>query len=344
VSVDLRRVLEALAERRSLSLAEASSLADAMLTGGLDDVAIAAVLAALRVKGEAASEVAGFAASMRRAAERVRSPRRPLLDTAGTGGDGAHTINASTAAAIVAASLGVAVAKHGNRSVSSRSGSADVLEALGYPVGHGAETAECLLERLGFAFLFAPRFHPAMRRVMPVRRRLGIRTVFNLAGPLSNPAAPDVQVIGVADRRLLEVMTGAAGLLGLERALVLHGEPGVDEVSVSGDTVIVEVSRGAAGEAYTVSPGDLGLPVFPLSELRVSGPEESAARLREALAGRGRRGDEAFIAANAGAALYVAGAASSLRDGVEAALQAMREGVPARFLERLVEEARRCGG
>ncbi len=341
MTVNLKEVLEALAGRRSLSFEESSKLADSMLDGGLDDVGVAAVLVALRVKGEEAGEVAGFAYSLLRAAERVEAPRRPLLDTAGTGGDGAHTINASTAAAIVAASLGVAVAKHGNRGVSSKSGSADILEALGYPVGHGAREAECLLAKKGFTFLFAPRFHPAMKRVMPVRRKLGVRTVFNLAGPLSNPARPDVQVVGVAERSLLPVISGAARLLGLRKALVVHGEPGVDEVSVSGETLVIEVGNGS-GEEYSLAPEDLGLPRVPLGELRVSSPEESAARVRSALEGRGRRGDEAFIAANAGAALYVAGAASGLRDGVEAALQAMREGMPARFLDEVVGVASQC--
>jgi anthranilate phosphoribosyltransferase len=324
-----------------LSRAEARALALSMLSGDVDDILVAAALAALRVRGETAEEVAGFAEALRETCVRVRGPGKPLLDTAGTGGDGMNTINASTAAAIVASAVGAYVAKHGNRGVSSRSGSADVMEALGYPVGHGPLEAECLLSRTRFAFLFAPAHHPAVKRVMPVRRRLGVRTIFNLVGPLSNPAGASRQLLGAPSEGLARLMAEAASMLGYERVLVVTGEPGIDEVSVSGETRVIEV-RGGRLEAYTIAPEDMGLGRRPIGELRVGGPEESAARIVKALRGEGRRGDTEFIAANAGAALYVYGAVGDLRDGVEAALQAMEEGHAYRHLQAVLEAARAC--
>jgi len=338
----LRELLEDLLAGRSLAFDEAYEAAIEMLKGGLDDVAIAALLVAMRAKGEAPSEVAGFARALRDTCLRV-GYNGSLLDTAGTGGDASHTINASTAAALAAASLGARVAKHGNRSVSSRSGSADFMEALGYRIDHGPRVAECMLGSVGFTFLYAPRYHPAMKRVMPVRRRLGIRTVFNLVGPLANPANARRQLLGVASKNLVPVMREAAGMIGYERLVIVHGEPGIDEVSVSGETlvVVVEPGRGRV-EEYRVAPEDLGLARHPLTELRTGSPRESVERVLAVFRGEGRRPDRDFIAANTGFALYAYGLVSDPRDGVEEFLAAAAEAKPYRFVEEVLEAQRRC--
>ncbi len=313
-----------------LTAEKARSLAEYMLLRA-DDVARAAVLAALRARGEAGSEVAGFSMALRSMATKVEAPGR-VLDTAGTGGDGSSTINASTAAAIVAASRGAITAKHGNRSISGKSGSADFMDKLGYNIGHDAETARCMLERIGFTFLYAPAYHKIMAAVAPVRRRLGVRTIFNLAGPLSNPAAPRVQLLGVSEPRLLDVMSQAGRELGYERLLVVHGHPGIDEVSISGPTLVVD-----NGKRYTLTPEELGVEPCTLEELRVSSPEESVNRAIEAMNGGGRRCDRAFIAANAGMALYAYGLASTPARGVDMALDAMENGDAARLARLAVE-------
>jgi anthranilate phosphoribosyltransferase len=338
---ELAEILESILGGARLSFAEAEEIADAMLSGDLDDVAIAAILVALRTREEAPEAVAGFAASLRKACIRVNTGNLEPLDTAGTGGDGAQTLNASTAAAIVAASLGVPVLKHGNRGVSSRSGSADFLRELGYIIDHGPREAECMLRTIGFAFLYAPLYHPAMKRVMPVRRRLGIRTIFNLAGPLANPGIVRRQVLGVARPELLKIVASAGAALGYRHLLVVHGEPGVDEVSVSGKTTIYEL-RGSKLEKYVVDTKDLGLREYSISELRVESPSESVKRFLDVAHGRGRPGDRAFIAANAGAALYVAGRVKSIRDGVELALQALDEGSVASYVNKLLEAVAKC--
>ena len=338
--VELRNVLERIISKRDLALEEAYEVAIAMLRGELDDVGIAALLVALRAKGESASEIAGFARALRSTCVRVEF-EKDLLDTAGTGGDGAHTINVSTAAALTAAALGAYVAKHGNRSVSSKSGSADFLEKLGYRIDHGPETAKCMLEKARFTFLFAPRYHPAMKAVMPVRRRLGIRTIFNLVGPLANPANARMQVLGVAMPELLEKMAEVGKLLGYKRLLVVHGEPGIDEVSVSGKTVVLLVEGGKI-ERVTITPEELGVKRHPLDSLRVGGPRESVERVMSVFRGAGRPADRDFVAVNAGFALYAAGIARDFRDGVELALQAFSEGIVAQYVERLLEVQHEC--
>ena len=340
-STELKKLLETILEGRGLSYKEACKVAIAMLRGVLDDVVIAAFLVALRARGETSDIVAGFARALRRTCVRVESSSLDPIDTAGTGGDASHTINASTAAAIVAASVGAKVLKHGNRGISSYSGSADFMEALGYQIKHGPSTARCLLERVGFAFLYAPNYHPAMKRVMPVRVKLGIRTVFNLVGPLSNPGLVKRQVLGVASPNLLSTMAEAGIMLGYKSLLVVHGEPGIDEVSVSGRTTVYEV-KGSKYEKYYVEPEDLGLRRYSIEELKVSDPRESVERFMAVVSGRGRSCDRDFIAANAGAALYVAGKVRSIRDGVEAALQAISEGRTSHYIKVLQEVSRLC--
>ncbi len=335
-----------------LSYEEAVEAARAVFDGVLSDAQVAALLVALKARGEKASEIAAFAGEIRRRALRPRElPRVDAVDTAGTGGDGKHTVNASTGAALVVAACGAYAAKHGNRSVSSHCGSADVLEELGVNIALKPDEAAELLVKERFTFLYAPLYHPAIGKVMPVRRALGVRTIFNLVGPLANPFMVSKQVVGVSSQELAPEIAEALSILGAERALVVHGEPGIDEVSVSGETRVILVEKSGADE-LKIAPEDLGLARRSLHEVVCSDKRSSALRLVRALGGVDLAARD-FIAANAGAALYAAGLASDLRDGVEAALQAISEGKalaklasivvssngdPAK-LKRIVEEA-----
>ena len=329
----MAQLLKRLSGGETLSLDETYLLAREILSGGLSDVAIAAALTAMRCRGETAEEVAGFVKFAREVA--VKVPLRvEAIDTAGTGGDGAGTINLSTAAAVVAAAAGARVLKHGNRSASGLYGSADFMEAVGYNLEVGPEKAAEMVERVGFAFVFAPKYHPAFAKVAPVRRQLPFRTVFNLVGPLANPGLVRRQLIGVAEPRLLDVVGGVAALL-LDFALVVYGS-GVDEVSTEGPTEVVEVRRGAA-ERYVVTPEDFGIQKTPIP--RASGREEAVALALAGLRGEHREA-EAAIAANAAAALYVAGVVKDLRDGYELAVKTIREGAAYRKLLEAVGASR----
>jgi anthranilate phosphoribosyltransferase len=287
----------------------------------------------MRCRGETAEEVAGFVKFAREVA--VKVPLRvEAIDTAGTGGDGAGTINLSTAAAVVAAAAGARVLKHGNRSASGLFGSADFVEAVGYNLDVGPEKAAEMVERVGFAFVFAPKYHPAFARVAPVRRQLPFRTVFNIVGPLANPGLVKRQLIGVSERRLLDVVGGVASML-LDTALVVYGS-GVDEVSAEGPTEVVEVRRGRA-ERYVVTPEDFGVQKTPIP--RASSREEAVALALAGLRGEHREAMVA-IAVNASAALYVAGVARDFRDGYGLAVNAIREGAAYRKLVEAVEASR----
>jgi len=327
------QLLKRLSGGEALSLDEAYLLAREILSGGLSDVAIAATLTAMRCRGETAEEVAGFVKFAREVA--VKVPLRvEAIDTAGTGGDGAGTINLSTAAAVVAAAAGARVLKHGNRSASGLFGSADFMEAVGYNLDVGPEKAAEMVERVGFAFVFAPKYHPAFARVAPVRRQLPFRTVFNIVGPLANPGLVKRQLIGVSERRLLDVVGGVASML-LDTALVVYGS-GVDEVSAEGPTEVVEVRRGKT-ERYVVTPEDFGVQKTPIP--RASSREEAVALALAGLRGEHREAMVA-IAVNASAALYVAGVARDFRDGYGLAVNAIREGAAYRKLVEAVEASR----
>jgi anthranilate phosphoribosyltransferase len=327
------QLLKRLSGGEALSLDESYLLAREILSGGLSDVAIAATLTAMRCRGETAEEVAGFVKFAREVA--VKVPLRvEAIDTAGTGGDGAGTINLSTAAAVVAAAAGARVLKHGNRSASGFFGSADFVEAVGYNLDVGPEKAAEMVERVGFAFVFAPKYHPAFARVAPVRRQLPFRTVFNIVGPLANPGLVKRQLIGVSERRLLDVVGGVASML-LDTALVVYGS-GVDEVSAEGPTEVVEVRRGRA-ERYVVTPEDFGVQKTPIP--RASSKEEAVALALAGLRGEHREAMVA-IAVNASAALYVAGVARDFRDGYGLAVNAIREGAAYRKLMEAVEASR----
>ncbi len=328
--------------RGSLDFDEARDLAIQMLKGGIDELGKAAILVALRARGESAEEVAGFSSALRSTAVRVEYNGR-LLDTAGTGGDGRHTLNVSTASALVAAAMGAKAAKHGNVSVSSRSGSADFMKALGYNIDHGADVARCMLDKVGFTFLFATRYHRLVANVMGVRRRLGIRTIFNIVGPLSNPAGVTHQVLGVADERLMHLIAGAGRRLGYRRLIIVHGHPGIDEVSVEGPTRVVEYFNGGYKE-YIIHPEDLGLKPCRISSLSVLSPSESVARIMEVLKDGGRECDRRFIVANAAMALYAYEAFKDLADAAEAVLQSIQDGIVYDFIGRVLEANRECMG
>ena len=326
----LRRLLG----REDLSRAETEELFGQLMDGALDAAQKSALLVALAMKGESPAEIAGAAAAMRRRVVPIPHSRPLAVDTCGTGGDGRGTFNISTAAALVAAAGGAAIAKHGNRSVSSRSGSADVLAALGVAIEVDAEVAGRALDEIGIAFLFAPRLHPAMREVMPVRRALGVRTVFNLLGPLTNPAGAQAQVLGVYARDKVEILARVLVELGVRHALVVHGSDGLDEITTTGPTFVAEVREGEL-RSYELEPEELGLRRVPLAALQGGAPEENAACMEALLAGDGDEALGEIVAANAGAALYVGGRAATLREGVEQAQALLAEGAAARKLAEL---------
>lgn len=330
----LAGALAKLGQGRSLSAEETATAVAVIMSGGASEAAIAAFLTALRIRGETAEELAGAVQAVRaHMAEIDRTGLSvPLLDTCGTGGDGANTVNVSTAAAIVVAASGVAVAKHGNRSSSGNSGSAEVLERLGVRVeAEPAVLRRCLAE-LGLTFLFAPTFHPALRFAGPVRKQLPFRTLFNLVGPLANPARPEFQLVGVSGERQAELMAEVLARLGIRSAAVVLGSDGLDEVTLDGPTRVRWVEAGQVA-LRTWQPGDFGLPRVPASALRVTGPEHSAELLRGMLAGQpGPVRD--MVLANSAAALLVAGQVESLRSGVERASRAIDSGAAGQLLER----------
>jgi anthranilate phosphoribosyltransferase len=339
----LTRAIDALAQRRDLSAEEAAEVLAQIMHGEVSETQIAAFLIALRTKGETVEELTGLARTMRELAVHVPVDRGDLLDTAGTGG-GRATFNVSTTAALIAAGAGCAVAKHGNRSATSRSGSADVLEALGARIDLGPEGVAACIEEAGFGFMFAPAHHQATRFVIPVRRELAVRTIFNFLGPLTNPAGARRQLIGVSDPAFLQPIAGALARLGVERALVVSSEDGLDEISISSPTTVIEVG-GEELTRYTLTPSDVGVePTNPASEaaalLAGGSPEENAEVTRSILRGDpGPRGELAAI--NAGAAIYAAGTADSIAEGVVAAREALAGGHAADALERFVQASAR---
>ncbi|HEY3020433.1 MAG TPA: anthranilate phosphoribosyltransferase, partial [Solirubrobacteraceae bacterium] len=333
----LTKAIDALSSGRSLSADEAAEVLEVIMAGDASEVQIAGFLIALRAKGETEDELAGLARTMRALAKRVECGRDDLLDTAGTGG-GRPTFNVSTTAALIAAGEGCAVAKHGNRSATGLSGSADVLEALGARIDLGPEAvAECI-RGAGFGFMFAPAHHQATRFVVPVRKELAVRTIFNFLGPLTNPAGARRQLIGVSDPAMLERIAGALARLGVDRALVVSSEDGLDEMSTSGATRVVEV-QGDDVRGYTVQPGDVGLPTSPPESVAGGTPDRNAETTRAILAGEpGPERDLALI--NAGAAIYAAGRAESIAEGVELAGRAVDDGSARDALDRYLALSR----
>ncbi len=328
-------LLERLFAREDLEQAECAALFGALVEGDLCEARVAALLVALRCKGETAAEIAGAAQALRAAAAPFPSPGGLFVDLCGTGGDGHHTVNISTAAALVAAEAGVSVVKHGNRSISSRCGSADVLESVGVAIDAEPGVSRRCLDRAGICFLFAPQYHAGMRHAMPVRKALGTRTVFNILGPLVNPARPPRQLVGVFDPDLCEVLAETLGLLGCERALVVHGD-GLDELALHGPTTAA-LYRDGRVERLTFSPEGVGLRPAPMEALCGGGPQHNGRWLKTLLAGRGARAHREAVAFNAGALLWLADAAPDLEGGVAMSLAALDGGGAARRLERWAE-------
>ncbi|HSL23410.1 MAG TPA: anthranilate phosphoribosyltransferase [Vicinamibacterales bacterium] len=330
-------LLEKLHRRQDLTEEEASAAMAEIMDGHAQPAQIAALLIALSMKGERPAEIVGFARAMRERAVKVRAPEGMVVDTCGTGGDGAHTFNVSTIAALVAAACGLRVAKHGNRSVSSRCGSADVFDQLGVKIDAAPAAVERALERAGIAFFFAPTFHPSMKHAAPTRRELGVRTAFNLLGPLTNPVGASRQLVGVPRPELTELVARALARLGSERAWVVHGADGLDEISTTGYTKVSEARDGSVRTFY-LHPADVGLPKAAAGALKGGDPARNADIARRVLAGEHGPARDVVLF-NAGAMLLVAGSASDLRDGLRLASGAIDSGKAASVLERLVEES-----
>ena len=335
----IQPALQQLLDGRDLSRGDAREVMGEIMAGEATPAQIGGFLIALRAKGETADEITGCAEAMRAHVLAVRPRREDLVDTAGTGGDGAHTINISTAAALVAAAAGAAVAKHGNRAVSSACGSADVLEALGFTLEQEPERIAQSIDELGFGFLFAPSHHPAMRHAAPVRKELATRTVFNVLGPLTNPAGARAQVVGVYSEQLVRTIAEVLAQLGARRAFVVHGAGGIDELSPVGLNLVAEVVDGAVLERTLDPEAELGLPRCTVEELRGGSPAENAGALREIVddADGGRR---SAVLLNAAGAIAAAGHAADLREGLEVARQTVDSGAAAERLEQLVSFSR----
>jgi anthranilate phosphoribosyltransferase len=335
----IRRAIQGLLDGRDLTRGEARDVMGTIMSGEATPAQIGGFLIALRAKGETVDEIAGCAEAMRAHVLAVKPKRQDLVDTAGTGGDNAHTLNISTAAALVAAAAGAAVAKHGNRAVSSRSGSADVLEALGFDLALEPAQIERSIDELGFGFLFAPTHHPAMRHAAAVRRELATRTVFNVLGPLTNPAGARAQVVGVFSAELVRTIAEVLAQLGARRAFVVHGAHGIDELSPSGPNLVCEVVAGDVHERELDPESELGIPRCDPADLRGGTPDENARAIEEVFAGAdgGRR---SAILLNAAGAIAAAGHAEDLREGLELAREAVDSGAAATRLAQLAAFSR----
>jgi anthranilate phosphoribosyltransferase len=330
----IQRALTKLLDGHHLSREDAREVMGSIMRGEATPAQIAGFLIALRAKGETADEIAGCAEAMREHMLPVRPERDDLVDTAGTGGDGAKTINISTAAALVAAAAGAGVAKHGNRAVSSASGSADVLEALGFSLELSPERVARSIDELGFGFLFAPTHHPAMRHAAPVRRELAARTVFNVLGPLTNPAGARAQVVGVYAPELVRTIAEVLAQLGARRAFVVHGAGGIDELSPAGPNFVCEVVGGGV-RVRNIDPVEFGIQRCDPGELRGGSPEENAAAIRAVFAGE-NGGRRSAILLNAAGAIAAGGHAEDLREGLELAREAVDSGAAAERLDQLI--------
>ena len=331
-------LLDKVMRRENLTMDESAEAMAIVMSGEATPAQISALLVGLTMKGERPSEIAGLARTMRSQAVALSRSYADVFDTCGTGGDRSGTFNISSAAALVVAAAGVRVAKHGNRSVSSRCGSADVYEQLGVDLAAAPAVVERSLDQVGIAFFFAPTFHPSMRQAAPVRRELGVRTAFNLLGPLTNPAGATRQLVGVPEPELTELMARALLLLGAERAWVVHGADGIDEMSTTGHTKVSECRNGAVSTFY-VHPADFGLPKASPAALKGGDATANATIIRAVLDGvRGAARDVVLL--NAGAGLFISGKAGSVREGIELAAQALDSGAASKKLEALVAASR----
>jgi anthranilate phosphoribosyltransferase len=332
----ITRAIDRVAGGADLSADQAAEVLYELMEGRASEAQAAAFMIALRTKGETVAEIAGLARTMRELAVKVDAGDEVLVDTAGTGG-GAPTFNVSTTAALIAAAAGVKVAKHGNRSATSQCGSADVLEALGVRIDLGPDAVAACIRELGFGFMFAPHFHLAMRHVVPVRRQLAVRTIFNFLGPLTNPAGATRQVIGVSDPDYLETIAAALAELGTERALVVSSADGLDELSASGSTRVVELNGGTI-DSYELTPEQAGLEPVANGAVGAGTPKQNAELVRRIFGGAGGA-ERSMAVLNAGAALYVGGRADTIADGAREAERALDSGAATQLLERLVERS-----
>ncbi len=333
ISMTPQEALTRIIEHREIFHDEMLSLMRAIMSGEMSPVLIAGLTIGLRVKKETIGEIAAAAQVMRELSSKVvvRDPGN-LVDIVGTGGDGAHTFNISTAASFVCAAAGARVAKHGGRAVSSQSGSADMMEALGVNINLTPEQVGRGIDEVGIGFMFAPNHHAAMRHAAPVRKELGVRTIFNILGPLTNPASAPTQVLGVFHPDLVGIQIRVLQRLGSRHAIAVHGDDGLDEISISGPTLIGELKAGQITE-YTVEPGRFGLPIHHIDRIKVSNVTESRAMVMSALESRAGAPRD-IVALNAGAAIYVAGRAASMEEGVRLALEAMASGAAREKLEQ----------
>jgi len=331
----MKGYIERIAKGMSLTESESRGLFGRIVAGKLDPVEISALLVALRMKGESPEEIAGAAEALRESAEHFPKPDYECADTCGTGGDGAKTINISTAVAIVAAEMGMPIVKHGNRSVSSACGSADVLEALGVGIKASPETARRCLDEAGICFLFAPMYHPGMKHAMPVRQALGVRTIFNVIGPLANPAAPAFQVLGVYSPQLCLPLARTLEMLGAKGALVVHGQ-GLDEIALHGTTRAALLADGEIRE-IEILPEDAGVARHPIEKLRGGDAMRNARAIQKVLDGKGDEAHAAAVAINAGALAWIFGKANDLKAGTEMAKEAIESGRCAARLRRFAE-------
>lgn len=335
MSIDIKQALNKLVERQSLTKEEARDVMMTIMEGEATNAQIGAIVTALRMKGETVQEIAGFAEVMREKSLKLHHHQTGVLDTCGTGGSGISKFNVSTTSAIICATLGVPVAKHGNRAMSGKSGSADVLEALGVNIAITPEQAAQCLDRIGICFMFAQNYHPSMKHAAGPRREIGIRNIFNILGPLTNPANAEYQLMGVFDRGKTELIAGVLKELGLKRALVVSSHDGLDEISISAPTQVSELQGGVI-RTYDITPEQLGISVRPMTDILGGDPARNAEIVKDVLSG-GKSAYRDIVLANAAAALYVSERCASLAEGVQLAAQAIDSGQAYAKLEELIE-------
>jgi len=333
--INVQHAIEQLITGQSLSYADTKALFDEIMQGNMSEIELTALLISLKIKGEVSDEIAGAAASMRENAVAFTTSSTQLADSCGTGGDGSNTINISTTAAIVAAAAGINMVKHGNRSVSSNSGSADLLKALGINIDMSPEQAARCLEQTNFTFLFAPHYHSGVRHAMGVRTSLKTRTIFNILGPLANPAAPEVQLLGVYNEALCMPMAQTLKTLGTKRAMIVHGS-GTDEIALHGPTTVVELNNGELTQ-YTLNPSDFDLANYSLEQLAGEGPQYNANASLAILQGKGTVAHNAAIVVNVAALLYLTGKAETLKEGAKQVQTLLSSGQAMNTLSAIIE-------
>ena len=329
----IQEAISKLIEKQNLSQEEAEAVMNEIMSGKATDAQIAGFLVALRLKGETIDEITACAKIMREKASKIKPKAKPLIDIVGTGGDKSGTFNISTCAAFVVAGAGIAVAKHGNKSVSSKCGSADVLTALGINIGLEPKKVEQCINEIGFGYMFAPSFHPAMKYAIGPRKELGIRTVFNILGPLTNPAEAPYELMGVFSPSLTEPLAAVLGKLGCRHAFVVHGN-GMDEITVDGATKITEYQEGDI-KTFTIKPTDFGIKTASLNELKGGTPDECAKTIINVLNGKEKGAKRDVVLLNAGAAIFIAGKADSIKKGIELAKESVDSGKALKKLEQL---------